>query len=31
MNTGDISVKGGELDFVGATPVLKLKYKDVAE
>jgi hypothetical protein len=30
MNTGDIDIKGGELDFVGASPVLKLKYKDVA-
>jgi hypothetical protein len=29
MSTGDISVKGGELDFVGTTPALKLKYKDV--
>jgi len=28
-STGDISVKGGEIDFVGATPALKLKYKDV--
>jgi hypothetical protein len=29
ISTGDISVKGGELDFVGTTPALKLKYKDV--
>jgi len=29
-STGDIEVKGTELDFVGSSPSLKLKFKDIA-
>jgi hypothetical protein len=28
-STGNIAVKGNELDFVGSSPALKLAYKDV--